>query len=157
MIPDLPMPVRMTRPRQVRRSATARSNRSSSRSTSARIAAASVCRTFRASARAWLPVALSTLAMQPSLGALGDRVDRGQPFEQRRQQIEAECVLRVAFRTRRILVHLEEHAVDAGGNAGRREWLDVLRKTGGNAFTAAGKLQAVGHVKDYDRPFVAHH
>src|SRR4051794_41642874 len=82
------------------------SRRSSSRSTSARIAAASVSRTFRASARAWLSAALSTLAMQPRLRALGDGVDRGQPLEQRRQQIEAERVLRVALRTRRVLVDL---------------------------------------------------
>ena len=47
-MPDLPMPVRITRPRQSRTSATAVVNRSSSRSASARTASASVTSTLRA-------------------------------------------------------------------------------------------------------------
>ena len=51
MMPDLPMPVTMTRPWHSYSIRTARSKFSSSRSTSAMIAAASVCRTLRASER----------------------------------------------------------------------------------------------------------
>src|SRR5580765_5306053 len=109
MMPDLPMPVMMTRPRQLRSSSTARSNRSSSRSTSARIAAASVCRTLRARARS---------AMDPrgDAGSPDDRVDRGEPTEQRLEGVEAQRILRVALRVCRIVVHFEEDAVYAGAD-----------------------------------------
>src|SRR5438477_3895470 len=146
MRPDLPMPVTITRPAQLRSRLTAQSKRSSSRSTSARIAAASVCSTFRARARPWtvvVPAALSfgRSAMHARLGALRNRVDRHQPLEQRLQQVEPQRVLRVTLRAARVLVHLEEDAVDAGGDAGRRERLDVFREARGDAVAAAGELQ----------------
>src|SRR5262245_31244344 len=118
MIPDLPMPVRTTRPLHWRRSLIAQSNLPSSRSTSARIAAASVSRTLRASARS---------ATKRHLARLDDRVDGDQPAEQRLQPVEPERVLRIALRARRLLMHLEEDAVDAGRHAGRGERLDELR------------------------------
>src|SRR3954454_9794678 len=95
MSPDLPMPVTMTRPLHRRSSSTTQSNRSSSRSTSARIAAASVSRTFLASARS---------AMEAYLGLFGDRVDRDQAQKQGLECVEAQRVLRVAARARRLLV-----------------------------------------------------
>ena len=48
MMPDLPMPVRMTRPRQLQEQVDRRRSCASSRGTSARIAAASVSSTLRA-------------------------------------------------------------------------------------------------------------
>src|SRR5262245_54740659 len=120
MMPDFPMPVTMTRPRQWCRRSTARSKRPSSRGTSARIAAASVRRTLRASSRS---------AIDTSLFALDHGVKRGQALKERLEQIEAQGILCVALGVRRILVDFQEHAVDARGNAGGRERLDVLRET----------------------------
>src|SRR5712691_12938605 len=134
MMPDLPMPVRMTWPRHSRRSWTARSNRSSSRDTSARIAAASVSSTFRASERS---------PIDASLGSLRYRVDRHQAAEQRLEPIQRQRVLRVALRAGRVLVHFEKDAVDARGDAGRRQRLDVLGLTGRHAVAPARQLQAV--------------
>src|SRR5262245_42336625 len=148
MIPDLPIPVTMTRPPQSRSSCTAASNRPSRRLTSARIAAASVSSTFRASARS---------AIDPRLGLLRDAVDRHQPVEQGLQPIEPQRVLRVALRARRFLVDLDEEPVDAGGDAGGGERLDVLREAGGDAISAAGELKAVRHVEDDREPQLAHH
>ena len=79
---------------------------------------------------------------------LDDGVDGHQPAEQRLEQIEPERVLRVALRLRRVVVDFEEHAVDAGRDAGRRERLDVLRQAGRDAVAAAGQLQAVRDVED---------
>src|SRR5206468_12402744 len=124
MIPDFPMPATMTRPVQLHSSCTAASNRASRRATSARIAAASVSSTLRASLRS---------AMDARLGLLGNTVDRDQAVEQRLEPVELQRVLGVAQGARRVVVHLEEHAVDAGGNAGRGERLDVLREAGGDA------------------------
>src|ERR1041385_3782975 len=107
MMPDLPMPVRMTRPLQLRSSSTAHENLPSSRSTSARIACASVSSTFFASVRS---------ATRVHRLALDYRLNRLQSFEQRRQHVEAQRVLRVALRARRLLVHFEEHAVHAGAH-----------------------------------------
>ena len=144
MMPDLPMPVRITRPRQCAQQLAPRaSNRSSSRVDQ------------REDRRGF---GLEHLARQrrdqPCERAprrlLGDRVDRDQPPEQRLEQVEPQRVLRVALRARRLLVHLEKHAVDAGGDAGRRERLDVLGQAGGDAVAAAGQLQAVRDV-EHDR------
>src|SRR5262245_15652153 len=141
LMPDLPMPVRTTRPRHWRSSLIAQSNLPSSRSTSARIAAASVSRTLRASA--WS-------ATKRHLVLLDDRVDGDQPFEQRLELVETQRVLRIALRPRRLLVHLEEDAVDAGSHAGGRERLDELRLAGSHAVAAPRQLQAVRHV-EHDR------
>ena len=64
------------------------------------------------------------------------------------QPVEPQRVLRVALRARRLLVHFHEHAVDAGGDAGRGHRLDELRLAGGDAVAGAGQLQAVRHVVD---------
>src|SRR5829696_7269417 len=77
MMPDLPMPVTITRPLQPRISSTARANLSSSRSTSARIAAASVCRTLRARERS---------------GIFHDLIKGDEAAEERLQSIEPERV-----------------------------------------------------------------
>src|SRR5436189_2214737 len=106
MMPDLPMPVRITRPRQSRSRFTAWSKRSSRRSASARTAAASVCRTFRASAR-------STMSARDGR-LFDDRVDRDQPPQQWLQQVELQRVLRVALCLRRVVVDFKEDAVDDG-------------------------------------------
>ena len=60
----------------------------------------------------------------------------------------AQRVLRVALRLRRIFVHFEEDAVDAGADAGARERLDVLGEARGHAVAAARQLQAVRDVED---------
>src|SRR5437016_7088275 len=138
MIPDLPMPVRITRPVQTRSICTAPSNLPSRRSTSARIAAASVSSTFRASARS---------TMQLHLGFLHDGVDGREPAEQRLEQIQAKRVLRIALGARRVFVDLEEHAVDAGADARGRERLDVFRQTRRDAVAPARQLQAVRDVE----------
>ena len=81
---------------------------------------------------------------------------RHQAAEQRLEQVEAQRVLRVALRARRILVHLEEHAVDAGRDAGRRQRLDVLRQAGRDAVAAARQLQAVRDVEHHRHALLAH-
>ncbi len=68
-MPDLPIPVRITRPPQPPTRATARANRSSRRSASASTAAASVCSTLRASDK--------------SVMRLDDPIKRDQPPQQR--------------------------------------------------------------------------
>src|ERR1043166_7860617 len=137
MMPDLPMPVRMTRPLQWRSSSTAQEKRASMRSTSARMAAASVSSTLRAKFRS---------AMDGDCLAR-DFVDREEPAEQRFELVERERVLRVALRARRILMDLEEPAVDPGSDARLRQRFDVLRQTGGDAVAAAGQLQRMRHVE----------
>src|SRR4051812_47510400 len=103
MMPDLPMPVRMTRPLHWRSSSTARSKRSSRRSTSARIAAASVCRTFLGRARSAMGAGSRRL--------LDDGVDGEEAAEQGLEQVEPQGVLRVALGRRGIVVDFQEHAV----------------------------------------------
>src|SRR4051812_41686696 len=144
MMPDLPMPVTITRPRQSRRSWTARSNRSSRRSTSARIAAASVSRTFRASLRS--PIN-ADLAGNPGIDILRDRVDCHQTTEQRLEEIQLQRVLRVTPGAGRVLVHFEKDAVDPGSDARRSQRPDVLRLAGRDTIAAARKLQAVRHIE----------
>src|SRR3954469_3679937 len=104
MMPDLPIPVTITRPAHCLSSWTAASNLPSTRLTSARIAAASVSSTLRASARS---------AIGRHLGLLHDPINGDQALEQRLEPIESERVLRVAHRPCRLFVHLEEHAVHA--------------------------------------------
>src|SRR4051812_31956246 len=92
MMPDFPMPVRMTRPLHWRSSSTPRSKRSSRRSTKARIAAASVCRTFFARARS----AISTDDTADTW-LLDDGVDGDETAEQGLEQVEPQRILRVAL------------------------------------------------------------
>src|SRR5262245_4320577 len=133
-----------------------------------RIAAASVSRTLRARAR---PSAggggeadgradmagdsgpasgadRDRLADRARLRRAGDRVERQQPRQGAFEAIEAQRVLAVALGPRRILVDLHEDPVDAGGDAGRGERLDVLRQAGGDAVAGARQLQAVRDVED---------
>src|SRR4029079_13202548 len=105
-----PMPVTITRPRQSRSSSTARANPSSRRSMSPMMAAASVCRTLRASDR-------SVSTPRGSRGS-DDGIDLHQLAEKRLDQIESQGILAVALRPRRLFVHFEEHAVDAGTHTG---------------------------------------
>ena len=86
-----------------------------------------------------------------------DRVDSGQPREQRFEEVELERVLRVALRLFRPLVHLHEHAVDAGSDAGAGHRLDELGLAGGDAVAGARQLQAVGHVVDHGISEAAQH
>src|SRR5437773_7268731 len=105
MMPDLPMPVRMTRPRQQRSSSTARSNVASSRGTSARIAPASVSSTLLASARSAMGLHDPwSGAGVLCLGPLRDRIDGQQTTEKGFDAIEAQGVLRVAFGARGVFV-----------------------------------------------------
>ena len=62
--------------------------------------------------------------------------------------IEAQGVGGVALGARRLLVDLHEHRVDAGGDAGRRQRLDVLRQARRHAVAGARQLQAVRDVED---------
>ena len=105
MMPDLPMPVRMTRPWHSRRSWTARSKRSSSRST-ARGSRRPPSRAPFARARnhPWI--------VRRTSASLRDRVDGHQPPQQRLQPIQVKRVLGVAF----------------GARAGRRAPRETLRR-----------------------------
>jgi hypothetical protein len=136
------MPVTITRPRHSRSIRTARSKRSSSRSTSERIAAASVWRTKRASARSAV-VFHRRCGLAPRGG-----VDARELAKQGFELVEAQCVGRVAPGARGVLVDLHEHGVHARGDAGRGHRLDVLGQAEGDAVTGAGQLQAVRHVED---------
>src|SRR6266550_3266566 len=107
---------------------------------SARIAAASVSSTLRASVRS---------AMQARLGLLCDRVDRLQAAEQRFEGVETERVLRVAPGARRLFVYLDEHPVEPRSHTGRRKRLDVFREAGRHAVSGPWQLQAVRDVEDH--------
>src|SRR5688572_19467373 len=128
------MPVTMTRPRHSSSRWIACSNRSSRRSTSARMAAASVCRTFFASAMSMADTFIACLAearareggaclaearmreggsrSHSDRGFLCDGVNLLQLANERLQVFEAQRIGRVAFRPRRLLVHLHEHRID---------------------------------------------
>src|SRR6187401_1646874 len=133
MMPDLPMPVTITRPLQRTISDTASAKRSSRRSTSASTAAASVWRTLRASVRSGIP---------------GDLIKGDEAPQEGLEAIEFERVGRVALGAARLLVYLHEDAVHAGGNARLGQWLDVFREARRDAVTGAGQLQAVRHIED---------
>ena len=142
MMPDLPMPVRMTRPRH--------------------------CAEQLDGAVESLVEAIDEREDRGGLGLehlAGERADQPwtarrrsacltiasiamQAAEQRLEQVEAQRVLRVALRARRVLVHFEKHAVHAGRDAGRRQRLDVLGQAGRDAVAAARQLQAVRDVED---------
>src|SRR6185436_15664929 len=109
MMPDLPMPVTITRPLQRTTSDTASAKRSSRRSTSASTAAASVWRTLRASVRS---------------GIADDLIKGDQAPQEGLEAIELEGIGRVALGAARLFVHLHENSVDAGGHAGLRHRLD---------------------------------
>ena len=142
MMPDLPMPVTMTRPRHSKSSWTARSKSPSSRSTRPRIAcrlgledlAGELERRWRCRVMPTAPRAMSWI--------FTSRWSSGSSRSSR----SAFCAS--LFAARWILVDLHEHAVHAGRDAGRRHRLDVLGLAGGDAVPAAGQLQAVGDVVD---------
>ncbi len=69
-------------------------------------------------------------------------------IEQRRELVEPQRVLRIALRARRLFVDFEEDAVDARGDASRRQRLDELGLTRGHAVAGARELQAVRDVED---------
>src|SRR5437899_8110518 len=111
MMPDLPMPVRMTRPLHSSSSCPARSNLSSSRSTSARMAAASVSNTFLASARPSIvagatPSGSRGSATEAYPGLFGDLVDGLQAAQQRLEPVQPQGILGVALRAGRVRVDL---------------------------------------------------
>ena len=101
------------------------------------MAAASMRRTLRASSSS--ASVLSRLRHQPARRGAGrsDRVNPHELVEQRLEQVEPQRVLRVALRLRRVLVDFHEHAVDAGGDAGRGQRLDELRLAGRDAVAGA--------------------
>src|SRR3990172_5271622 len=98
------------------------------------MAAASVSRTLRASVRSAIRLegGVSIDARFP-IGVFDDGVNGDEPPEQGFEQVEAERVLCVAAGARRLVVHLEKHAVYASGHARRRQRLDVLGEAGGHA------------------------
>src|SRR5687768_18475518 len=83
-MPDLPMPVMITRPLHSATSVTALANRSSSRSASAMTAAASVCSTLRARDRSGIQ--------------LDDPIQLDQTLQQRLEPIEFQRIGGVALR-----------------------------------------------------------
>ena len=89
--------------------------------------------------------AAGTAAVAPPIAAC-TRVDLR---EQGTQQIETERVLRVALGGFGSFVDLEEHAVDPGGDAGAGHGLDELRLARGDAVARAGQLQRVRDVVDH--------
>src|SRR5436305_1145394 len=101
------------------------------------MAAASVSSTLRARAR-------SPMSGVRGGHTLHDGVDRDQPVEKRVEAIQLERVLRVALCARGLFVYFEENAVDAGCDAGRSEWLDVLSLTRRDAVARSRQLQAMG-------------
>src|SRR5687768_3266661 len=134
MTPDLPMPVTMTRPLQLRISITARANLSSMRCSSARIAAASVWRTFRASVRS---------------GMSGDLIKSDQAPQEGLESIEPQGVGRIALGAGGLFMNFHEHAVHAGADPGLRHRLDVFGEAGGHPVARAGQLQAVRDVEHH--------
>src|SRR5262245_36348794 len=96
MIPDLPTPVTITRPRHCLMRSTARRNDSFRRGSSARIAFASISRILRASVRSAM-----------NLLALCDGVEGHQAPQQRLEPIESKRILRIALCHGWIIVDLE--------------------------------------------------
>ncbi len=111
-IPDLPMPVRMTRPRHSHTSVTATAKRSSRRSARARTAAASVSRTLRARVRSGM--------------RLDDPIKLDEAAEERLELIEAQRVGGIALGRGGVLVDLHEDGVHAGRDSCLRQRLDVF-------------------------------
>src|SRR5688572_30739494 len=134
MMPDLPMPVTMTRPLQLRIRVTARAKLSSMRCSSARIAAASVCRTLRASVRS---------------GMSDDLIKSDEAPQEGLQTIEAEGVSRIAPGAAGFLVDFHEHAVHPRADSGLGHRLDVFGQAGSHAITRARELQAVRDVEHH--------
>src|SRR5688572_16977675 len=116
-MPDLPMPVTITRPLHWQISVTAWAKRWSMRSTSASTAAASVCRTLRASVKS---------------GMSDDLIKSDQPPQERLQEIEPQGIGAVAPGAAGFLVHFHEYAIDAGGHAGLRHRLNVFGQARGD-------------------------
>ena len=128
MMPDLPMPVTMTRPRHSSSSRTARSKRSSRRSTQ-RENGGRLGLQHLAGER---QVDAGQLTASRRARVLGGHrfarrgVDALQLADQRLEPVEAQRVGGVALGARRLLVDFHEHRVDAGGDAGGGQRLDVL-------------------------------
>ena len=121
MMPDLPMPVTMTRPRHSKQQLHRVLERAPSRrSTRPRIAAASIRRTFRASSSASVSGAAASAWLPPAVRRVRERLreSRTSLSSSGGQQVERQRVLRVALCLRRVLVDFHEHAVDACGHAG---------------------------------------
>src|SRR5688500_12495141 len=132
-MPDLPIPVTMTRPLHWQIRVTACPKRLSTRSTSASTAAASVCRTLRASVRS---------------GMSDDLIKSDEPPQERLDAIQPQRIGGITFGAPGLLVDLHEYAVDAGRDTRLRHRLDVFGKAGRHAVAGAGQLQAVRHVED---------
>ncbi len=64
---------------------------------------------------------------------LDDRIDGHQAAQQRFEAIETQGVLRITLGAGRLLVDLQEHAIDARRDAGAGQRLDVLREPGRDA------------------------
>src|SRR5689334_9950836 len=132
MMPDLPMPVTMTRPWHSCSILTARSKFSSRRSISATMAAASICSTFLASDRSVVVlVGISNVSgARPLFGVAVDGVEAHQTPDERFDAIERQRVLRVALGRRRVIVDLDEEPVYARRDSGCGQRLDVLSLAG---------------------------
>src|SRR5687768_1149119 len=102
-MPDFPMPVTITRPLQWRTSSTARAKRSSTRSTSASTAAASVWRTLRARDRS---------------GMFHDLIKGHEAPQERFHAIQPQRIGGVAFGAAWFFVDFHEDAVHARGHTG---------------------------------------
>ena len=137
-MPDLPMPVRMTRPRQSRTRATAAENR----------------RRAGRPARA-RPPPRSRARRGPGRGQPSDRAilsiatSRASSGSTRSS---AQGVGGVAHGGGRVLVDFHEHAVHAGRDPGPGQRRDVLGQAGGHPVAGARQLEAVGDVEDDRMP-----
>src|SRR5262249_52806338 len=144
MMPDLPIPVTITRPRQSRSRRIARSKRSSRRSSRARIAAASVWSTLRANARSIIGGGdAGDSGMARGRTIFDNRMDGKERRGQRLEPIEMQGVLCVTLGLRRIVVDFEKDTVHAGRDACGSQWLDVFGLSCADAVVATRQLQAV--------------
>jgi hypothetical protein len=71
--------------------------------------------------------------------------------------IEAERVSGIASGPGRLLMDFHEHGIDAGGDAGGRQRLDVLSQARRHTVAGSRQLQAVGNVEHNRIPELAEH
>ena len=138
MMPDLPMPVTMTRPRQFEQDPhglfESLVEPIDERQDRGRLGLQDLARERE------IDGCDARHARAPDAAAVVSRAAASIAFElhdERLEPVEPQRVGGVALRLRGIVVHFHEHGVDARGHAGRRQRLDVLREAGGDAVARA--------------------
>src|SRR5262249_54701669 len=155
MMPDLPIPVTTTLPRQAARICTAWSKRSSSRPLTVSSAAISTAKTWRA--RRTASPSAGRRARGARLALRGSGIDALELGEQRRQLGKRIGIGPIAEGAVGILVRLEEDRVDTDRHRGARQRANELSLSPGRRSLTARQLHAVAGVVHHGVPEPRHH